>query len=551
MDNKENKKLISIRVKDQNGDHSIEAERGRELFLVLRENGLAPLAPCGGKGKCGKCLIRLLEGELESLPDEGSFISPADREKGLRLACRSILTGDCHIELKRDHKQDYLILGDESLKEEAFEDDLAIAIDIGTTTLAFSLIAINKEISLASYSSINSQRSYGADVISRISAQRGGKASELKELIRRDIKEGIEELINLKDIKVSHIKAIAIAGNTTMLHLFMGHDTKGLGAYPFKPHTLDLEKMTFFELFKSPEHKEEKFRDIQNIPIYLLPGFSAFVGADILSGVYSLAISKKPEVSLFLDLGTNGEMVLACKDRLLISSAAAGPAFEGGNISMGTGSIRGAVSSLIIDREEAPAPLTVDGFKIRAKTIGDAPAVGICGSGVIETLAELVKNGIVDETGCMLESYFEEGFPIAVKADKSKVFFTQKDVRELQLAKAAIRTGLDLLIKKSGLDYADIDRLYIAGGFGYYMNIEKAALIGLIPKELTKRTLAVGNSSLKGAALFLREICKNGGFELERVQGELTELRQKAKEIILANEEDFNEIYMDNIMLAP
>ena len=341
-----------------------------------------------------------------------------------------------------------------------------------------------------------------------------------------------------------------------MLHLLMGYSCEGLGVYPFKPVTLQLEQRNFREVFeeiKAGDTEPVKWQYTRNGPVkvqvnrdekssselliegfshaqvYLLPGNSTYVGADIMSGLYACEFFRKEEISVLIDLGTNGEMAIGNKDRILVTSTAAGPAFEGGNIKWGVGSIAGAISQVQIR----------DG-KAEVHTIDNRPAVGICGTGVIETTAELVNKGLVDEAGVLEETYFENGFPLAKTINGEMITFTQKDVREIQLAKSAIRAGLETLLLRYGVTYEQIDKVYLAGGFGFFLDIQKAVEIGMLPKQLQEKTVAAGNTSLDGAISFLAH---------ERQANEiLPKIAELGEEIQLSTDPQFNDFYMKYMM---
>lgn len=420
----------------------------------------------------------------------------------------------------------------------------AVAIDLGTTTLAFVLADQTSGQVVHTITMLNSQRGYGADVLSRIQASVEGKKDELRASIQNDLCGGIERLLkecrttekivsesNQQTINIEHI---VISGNTTMVHLLMGYDCSSLGLYPFTPVNTETIIGTAEEILG--------YRQKDNvIKVTVLPGISAFVGGDIVSGLFALGFAENDKPCLFVDLGTNGEIVLGNADRMLTTSVAAGPAFEGGNISCGTGSVPGAICAVQINETGVS--------DIRIKTIKDAMPCGICGTGIIETIAELYKCGLVDETGLLADEYFDNGF-ILVKAkeggmDENKphhpIVITQQDIRQFQLAKAAVRTGIEILMKEYGITADDIDKVYIAGGFGYHLDVTKAASIGLIPPELNDKTTAVGNTSLAGAVKYMTD--SNAAQAIEKI-------KNASEDIILANDDDFQEHYLKNTCLG-
>ena len=363
---------------------------------------------------------------------------------------------------------------------------------------------------------INSQRAYGSDVISRIQASTEGKKEELQKCIREDLKKGLDQLVRENNIALTEIERIIISGNTTMVHLLMGYDCAGLGVFPFTPVNIQLIRGNANEIL-----------GVQGLDtkVEILPGISTYVGGDIVSGLYACDFDRKDEVCLLIDLGTNGEMAIGNKDKILVTSTAAGPAFEGGNITWGTGSIPGAICTVRIEDEKAVVG-----------TIKDQSPVGICGTGVVETAAELLKEELIDETGRLEEEYFDEGYPLAETSDGKKILFTQKDMREIQLAKAAIRAGAETLAYHYGVVKNDIARIYVAGGFGYKLDVKKAIAIGMIPEEFEGRIEAVGNSSLKGAEKFLIET--DGQTRVQNIV-------KLSEEISLSTDKVFNEAYMD------
>lgn len=364
-----------------------------------------------------------------------------------------------------------------------------ICIDIGTTTIVAMKFRDGKMI--GSYSELNAQRRFGADVLSRIEAANHGRGSELRSIIEYQLRNCIKKLGGSDE-------RIIIAANTVMKSLLMGYDCTMLGVYPFQAQTLENDRL-------------EMFNDAD-----VIGGISAFVGGDILTGLYMCGFDKSEEVNLFIDLGTNGEMAIGNKEHILCTSTAAGPAFEGGRISCGTGSVEGAISSVSLKTGTL-------------KTIGDKPPCGICGSGIIELMAELLEAGIADHTG-LLTGCGEHGY----KLDE-KVYFTQKDVRELQTAKSAVRAGIELLISRSGVKKGDIKNVFLAGGFGKRLNIEKACRIGLLPPELAPRCTAVGNSSLGGAVKLLEHA--EGMEAIEKI-------RSVADDFALADAPEFTDMFI-------
>lgn len=481
------------------------SEFASEEIIEKRKRCKNPI--CGGSGNCDTCKAKDV---IENSGDSYEVVSKYS-------------TADIQGYKKRKGKTEY-----------------NLTIDLGTTTLVFQLTERGNQKLIHAVTSLNSQKKYGADVISRIQAATQQKAEELRACIIKDLRAGIAKLTGECDIHVQQLEKIVIAGNTTMIHLLMGYDCSGLGKYPFAPVNLDMISEPVDALLGAEivENRTVKKEEIPEVIIF--PGISAFVGGDILSGLYALDFHKKDEICLLIDLGTNGEIALGNKDRILVASTAAGPAFEGGNISWGTGSVAGAVSSVKINRrntngtkEDADAGQIYD---VTVRTIHDKVPCGICGTGVIEIMSELLKQGIVNETGLLSDKYFDNGFPIVKTADGKQIVFTQKDIRELQLAKAAIRAGVETLLLRYGITEKEISRVYLAGGFGYFLNMEKAAVIGMLSKKLAKKAEAVGNTSLAGANKFLLD--NEGDIALESIKA-------VSEEIVLAKDSAFSDLYMN------
>lgn len=520
--------IIKIKVQHGGTWHQITCKKGSNLMQALTEHKIFVPAICGGNGKCGKCKVRILSGNLPVTGDDKNCLSEEEQKQGIRLSCTAVVRENISIEVFDSKEEKFSILGsntdktlistEESMAER--EEVFGIAIDIGTTTLAFSLVGLNSRRIIDSYTSINRQRAFGGDVISRIQAANQGKKHQLRQCIQKDLYEGIQTLLIGKQIDSKKLKKIVIAGNTTMQHLLMGYSCETLGTYPFTPVSVKQETFSFNRVFDREDYKNAK--------VTLLPGISAFVGADITAGLYECGFDRKESLSLLVDLGTNGEMAIGNREKILVTSAAAGPAFEGGNIEWGTGSIPGAICGISLKDK-----------KTEIHTIHDELPCGICGTGVIEITAELWKAGYVDENGKLSDEFINSGFPLAETKSGDQIVFTQKDIREIQMAKSAIRAGIETLLFQYGVNYEAVDTVYLAGGFGYFMDKKKAAEIGLIPAELEEKTIAMGNTSLHGAIRFLTTP------GAEKV---LPELAGKAKEISLALDEKFNDWYMEYMM---
>jgi uncharacterized 2Fe-2S/4Fe-4S cluster protein (DUF4445 family) len=359
----------------------------------------------------------------------------------------------------------------------------AAAVDIGTTTLVIALVDLVTGKIAGSFSAVNRQREFGGDVISRIERANRGDLPLLCRSVREQISGGIAALCGETSVKTGDIRRIAITGNTTMLHLLLQLSCGTLGQTPFTPVTLDMVSLGYGEIFGGDLSCE----------LVILPGISTYVGADITAGLLYTGLHLRTDPVVFMDIGTNGEMALAYQGKILCTATAAGPAFEGGNIRWGTGSVPGAISQVQFR----------DGT-FEYTTIGGKPPVGICGSAVVDLAYQGLKNGFILSGGRFDKKSLPGGAIFLAKTEGGEdIVFCQKDVRELQLGKSAIRSGLDSLLNHAALGYGDIQTLYLAGGFGFNLNLESAAGIGLIPEALRPKVSLIGNSALGGTVKYL------------------------------------------------
>ena len=488
------------------------SKQQKNLLEMLQEKNEYISAPCNGNGICGKCIVRYKSGATEPTKQDREFLSEKQLEQGYRLACQSYPTEEYKVEIpeleetievlsqwENQRTEEILKNTAEGTAEKTENAIYGICIDIGTTTLAALLVNLKTEADCQTAVSVNHQRTYGADVISRIDASNNGKKWEMQRCIRQDLQKLVGELAEKEGIHVAQIQRIVIAGNTTMCHLLRGFSCETLGVAPFLP--VDLSWM---------EGSAADFLGMKELDtkVVILPGISAFVGADIMAGIAKMNMHRSEGYHLLLDIGTNGEMVLGNCRHMYVTSTSAGPAFEGGNISCGMASIPGVISHVFME-ETGKA-----GFQVIGETDGEnkkQQAIGICGTGMIDLVYELREHQMIDEHGTYSDLYFDTGYELA-----EKVKFTQNDIRELQMAKAAIRAGVDILVKKAGITFDEVDDCYLAGGFGTKIDIKKAAGIGLIPKELEMKTIPAGNTVLAGTKeVLLGRISKE---ELEKIQ---------------------------------
>ncbi len=468
---------------------------GTTLLSLLQEHHMFISAPCSGRGNCGKCRIRLVSGSLKITPEDERLLSARELEGGIRLACSARPTENLRIRILSREKQHMTIraISEEpvsfsSLHQNRSEADRGyqIALDLGTTTLAACLYGSDASGNRKreTLTAVNCGRTFGADVMSRMDASIHGKKLQLQKLLQEDICQLFDRLCKKANVPADQIEGITIAANQPMVHLLLGASCQPLTHAPFE---------TLHAGWIHRDAEQLLGTDTYSCPADLLPAVSAFVGGDIVSGMLFLGMDTRRETTLFLDMGTNGEMALRHKDGIFVTSAAAGPAFEGGGISCGCASIPGAVCSVGIQKgDQLP----------RVQTIDDAAVQGICGSGVLELVSELRAHDIIDENGTYrLEDYRDYGYAFAKRADGTFLSFTQADVRAFQLAKAAIRAGIEILLQEAGIGAEEVTQVYLAGGFGVSMNEQAAIATGLLPNQIQRRIQSVGNTSLAGAIL--------------------------------------------------
>jgi uncharacterized 2Fe-2S/4Fe-4S cluster protein (DUF4445 family) len=490
----------------QNGTITIlDVKEGENLLNILRNNGYDIYSPCGGNGTCGKCKV-LIRGEgtiascMHMVYHQEEIVLPDTREAKVLVSQHSHT-----IQLP-------LIPGRPG---ELSSYPFGVAVDIGTTSVVLYLVSLLTGAVVETRAILNPQARYGADVISRI--QFTTTEEDGLKILQREITEAInKELYHLEQfagITENEVVKIAIAGNTTMLHLLLGVDPVSLALFPFTPQFVE-EKIF--------HGSDLKFKCFSGAEIKILPSISAYIGADIVAGLASIAPSSEYRNYLFMDIGTNGELAIVTPDRIWCCSTAAGPAFEGARISCGMGAVEGAISAY-----------SDEGYTV----IGSGKPAGICGSGLIDIVAWLVRNGKID-----MEGQMNEEFIIATSEESSTgdaITFTQNDVREVQLAKSAIISGVNILLKQSGLKADQVNALFLAGGFGNYINTENAMKIGLIPHQFSDRIVSLGNTSGTGAIAAVRSV---------RFDDIMKSVISRSIVVELANDEDFALEFAMNMM---
>jgi len=413
------------------------------------------------------------------------------------------------LSLYYDPRKDRYYLVDIESGDTTFS-NLGVAIDLGTTTLQVELIDMNTGKTLAFTSDYNPQISYGEDVISRIEfAKRKEGLKILAQKVRERIVFMIEELIKTSKRDLNEINLISIAGNTVMSHLFLELEPKYLREYPYTPVTIEFP-LIFAKDLGLP-FKESTL-------IQLAPCKASYIGGDIISGVVASFMAEEEPLTLFIDLGTNGEIVLGNKDFLMCASCSAGPAFEGGGIKHGIRAASGAIEAVNID------PVN---FEPMILTINKKPPIGICGSGIISLLANLFKVGLIDKAGKFRKDIKhlriregEDGWEYVIVWKENSgtgrdIVFTEADIENIIRAKGAMFAGCQILLESIGLTFEDIERIYLAGTFGNYIDLEEAITIGLLPDLPRERFFFLGNTSLEGAKLAL--LYKDTLLKMEKV----------------------------------
>ena len=462
------------------------------ILDFLRENNICLNAACKGLGIGGKCKIKIEN--VKAFESEREVLGDKDIAAGYRLACMHSVD-ECDKEtILKDVKESTgsVVLVDGFMPKFSHTnicDKYGIAIDIGTTTVAMELIDLSNAAIIAKASEINSQIAFGFDVMSRIAYTMENVDGLFK--LQKSIVNTLNMLIDKlqADTGKEDIAEITVAANTVMCHILLGESVEGLGKYPFSPVFTKSRSMKAFDIgIKS------------DATVTTLPHISGFVGSDIVAGVYASGLYKDDKNLLFIDIGTNGEMVLKSGDKLLATSCATGPALEGMNISCGMRAGEGAIDNFCIDEN-----------KLSYTTVGNKKAVGICGSGVLAMVRELLKNSIINVRGAIDVEKLKKAYDFIAfdKSDKpfikisDDIYFTSKDIRQVQLAKGAILSGILALVSEAKLELKDISKVYIAGQFGKYISVDSFFCVGLLPIEFFDKVEYLGNTALTGAYMAL------------------------------------------------
>ena len=480
---------------------------GQSALDWLRGQGVPVTADCGGRGVCGKCLVEIVAGDFTDEADSNRRCLPGERVRACRArigprggTLRPVLSG-------AKARVSAPCAGTTPGGNGA--PPATAAVDLGTTTLAAAMGG-------ATASCANPQRSFGADVMSRISAAADGHLETMRTLVAAEITSLLRDLAAKTKTRLP-LERLVVVSNPAMAHILCGVSPAGLGIHPFTPAFSGERRFPGVEL------------DLPAREIVLPALASAFIGSDVLAGADFLGIGQLEKPAILADIGTNGEILLATGTafggRILAASAAAGPALEGAGISCGVGGVPGAICSFT----------RLAAGRLAHGTIHGAPPVGLCGSGIIDLVAALLDEGALDDTGLL------ETSPMPIP-DAGGLSISQQDIRAFQLAKAAFRAALETLVATAGLDMSAIAHLYLAGGLGFYLNHHSAARTGLIPKALEGRAVAVGNTALAGALRCL---------DTQNATAGISALASRCEMVDLNESEDFRRAFIAQMAFPP
>lgn len=602
--------MPEITVLKNKNKEKYQIPKGTNLLKFLSDKNYELNTYCGGKGLCGKCKIKINSNSIPLNPEEKKLLSDQEINEGIRLACLTKIDHDIEVELQNMSdiialtsglmpKIDFDLLIDQKsiiLEKPELEDQrdilqriydktntdninirsliilnnldkekpltitfidnkiidikqgerekefYGLAVDIGTTTIVIYLIDLYNKTTIDNISLYNPQKKFGADVISRINYSIDEKdgSRQLKQELITGLNQGIKNLLKNNNIKNDNVYHTTVVGNTVMIHTLLGLETESISKSPYIPLFTD-------KLDLSPDECGLNLN--QGGIVQILPSISGYIGADIMGDMLAIDINNNfkntSTIDLMVDIGTNGELVLSTEKEIYTCSTAAGPAFEGANIAFGMAGIPGAISEFKFNSEG----------DISYKTIKNEKAKGICGSGLLDIVAQLYKNDLIDQNGSfvnkndmsekhqkiMTEYNNLKAFKIVNKeesADNNDILITQKDIREVQLAKGAIQAGIKILKKEVGIEYDDIDNIYIAGGFGNYLDPHHACTINLIPEELENKIIQIGNGAGAGAQLFIFD---------KKTQNYVKAIKEKVKYIELSSRQDFQNEFMGSM----
>ena len=444
--------MPEIVIPEQNRSMTVPA--GIRLLDALKQNGIYPDAPCGGNGRCGKCKLLANGAEV--------------------LACKTAVDRDMTLVLPQLEEPQLL---QEGLRWEqnpaSSREGYFLAYDIGTTSVVCVLLEGATGTELAKSSMLNPQVAYGADVVTRIQAALTGKLEALTQLIRQAMTALLHTVCEEANILPEEIGLVSVVGNPAMQQLLLGIAPENLARVPFAPVLTEAKTVSCGEILPGCGKAQ----------LLIVPDISGYVGADTVGCLLATKLYEKQALTLLLDIGTNGEMVLGNKDRMAACATAAGPALEGANIRCGMRAAAGAIDHVWTENR-----------KLLYSVIGGGVARGICGSGLVDAVAAGLKLGLINKRGKILTGD-------RILRLTETVYLTQEDIRQVQLAKGAIQTGVTLLTEHMGVALGDIQRVQLAGAFGSFVDPESACRIGLLPEQLLEKIEGVGNAALSGAKI--------------------------------------------------
>jgi uncharacterized 2Fe-2S/4Fe-4S cluster protein (DUF4445 family) len=588
-----------VRLRFEPDGADVRVPAGTPIFDAASWNGVAIDSTCGGHGTCKKCKVRIDEGEVPVSTVDPRAFSPDELREGWRLACRAPAQADLvvhvpplqtrpkaalvgvgrHVILRPAVQKRHLVMEEPSLEDQrsdvqrvldAIEDleprvgldvvrtlgkilreahfdvtavvcdeeliavepgdttnrRFAIAFDLGTTTVVATLLDLETGTPAAVRSMLNRQQPYGADVISRVSATMLDEQAlgALSERAHETLAQLAGEVCEEAGVEPTEVYEIVIVGNVTMVQLALGIDPEPLSMAPFIVAAHDLPPATAAD-FGVAVHPRA--------PAVIFPSLGAYVGADIVAGMLATGLVRDKRLRLFIDVGTNSEIALGSHDRVLATAAPAGPAFEAAQIRCGMRAAEGAIEGVKVAGEE-----------LELQVIGDVEPVGICGSGLVDCVAELVGAGVLDHSG-----RFATDPPVfADRLTKigeervfmltDKVYLSQRDVRELQFAKASIATGWNILMRELGVEPEDVAQVLLAGSFGAYLSPASAVRIGLVPRMALPRIVSAGNVASEGAKMAALSV---------RERAEARSLIGEVEYVELSGREDFNDMFVDQL----
>ncbi len=494
-----------VRVRLDPLGKTLELAPGASLQDALFAQGVE--FPCGGRGTCKGCRVKLLKGALPPTDTERKALGPAALEEGWRLACQSRVTGDVTLQVAQWESP---ILADDRAVTFEPQAGLGVAMDLGTTTLVAQLVDLANGRVLAVRTALNPQARHGGDIMSRVEFGSTPEGAEtLRHLIRKALGRLLAELVTAVQAEPAQVRRAVLVGNTVMHHLFCGLSVVPLSRYPFETDHLGMQTLTGADVGWSPP----------DLAVMFLPCFGGFVGSDIVAGVLATGLHEAEALEVLVDLGTNGEMIMGNRRGLHCAATAAGPAFEGARIHKGMRAATGAINAV-----------RAENGGLVCEVIGGGEPRGICGSGLVDAVAAALELESILPSGRM-----KDGAPYLPLA--GAITLSQTDVRQLQLAKGAISAGVQILARRCGVALDAVSRLHLAGAFGNYINVRSARRIGLLPVD-SARVAPAGNAALHGAKLAL---CRRDPAAL------CAPVLAMTSHLSLSADPEFQDIYVDEM----